>query len=200
MANLAGGREASRLVIRVRCAVVVLHVTGVAVSRNIDVVVVYVALGARHGRVRSSQREFRLTVIEGCWNPRSRVVAHFTLLGESYLRMIGVVGVLVVRQMTRHTRRVRQFVISVDVTLRTLQRGMSAGQSPSGFAVVKLRPRPGRRAVASVAGSGKSGLSMIWVRGAVVVLHVTGTASAAGQFVVPIHVALQARQVGVCSG
>jgi len=127
VANLASGRKSGRLVIRVRGAVVVLHVAGITVCGNVGVVVVHMALGARHGRVCSGQREFRLTVIEGCWNPRRRVVAHFTLLWESYLRMIGIVGLGVVSQMAGDTRRVRQFVISVDVTLRTLQRGMSTG-------------------------------------------------------------------------
>ena len=200
MASLASSWKSSRLVVRICGAVVVLHVTGVAVSRNIDVVVVHVALVAGHGRVRASERELRLIVIEGCGNPRRRVVAHFTLLRESYLCVIGVVGVVEVGQMTGHTRRVCQFVISVNVTLRTLQRGMGTRQSPSSLAMVELCPRPGRRAMASVAGSGKSRLRMIRIRGAVVILHVTGGTRAASELVIPVHVALRARQIGVRSG
>ena len=200
MASLASGRESSCLVVRVCGAVVILLVTGITIGGNVYVVVVHVALVAGHGLVCTSEGKFRLTVIEGRGYPRRRVMTHFTLLRESCLPVIGVVGLGVVRQMAGDTRRVRQFVISVDVALRTLQRRMRAGQSPSGLAVVELCPGPGRRAVASVAGSGESGLGMIWIRGAVVVLHVTGAASSTGQLVVPVHVALRARQTGVCSG
>ncbi len=113
--------------VRVRSVVVILLVTGITIRRNVYVVVVHVALIAGHGLVRSRERENRLTVIEGCGNPRCRVVAHFTLLRKSYLRMVGVVGVLEIRQVTGNTSGVRQLVISIDVTLRTLQCGMGAG-------------------------------------------------------------------------
>jgi hypothetical protein len=54
--------------------------------------------------------------------------------------------------------------------------------------------------VASVAGGGESRLGMIRICGAVVVLHVAGAADAAGQVIVPIHMALRARQIRVRSG
>jgi len=129
--------------VRVRGAVVVLLVAGVTVRGNVYVVVVYVALVAGYGLVRTSEGKNRFTVIEGCGNPRRRVVAHFTLLREAYLRMIRVVSFVVVRQVTGNASRVREFVVSVDVTLRTLQRGMGAGQRKAGTAVVKLCARPG---------------------------------------------------------
>ena len=143
MAGLASGRESSRFVVRVGGAVVVLLVTGITVRGNVFVVVVHMALIAGHGLVRAGQGELRFIVIKGCGNPRRRVVAHFTLLRESYLRMIGVIGLVVVRQVAGHASCVSQFVVTVDVTLRTLQRGMEAGQGPSGFAMVEPCPRPG---------------------------------------------------------
>jgi hypothetical protein len=54
--------------------------------------------------------------------------------------------------------------------------------------------------VTSVAGGGKSGQDMIWIGGGVVVLHVTAAARTAGQVVVPVYVALRARQIRVRSG
>lgn len=54
--------------------------------------------------------------------------------------------------------------------------------------------------MASVTGGGKSRLRMIRVGGGVVVLHVTGAASGPGQVIIPVHVALRARQIGVRSG
>lgn len=138
MAGLASGGESSSLVVRVRGVVVILLVTGITIRRNVYVIVVHMALVAGHGSVRTSEGENCFTVIKGCWNPRRRVVAHFTLLRKSYLRMVGVVGVLEIRQVTGNTSCVRQLVISIDVTLRTLQCGMGAGQRKAGAVVVEL--------------------------------------------------------------
>jgi len=142
MAGLASGGESSSLVVRVRGVVVILLVTGITIRRNVYVVVVHVALVAGHGLVRTSEGKNRFTVIKGCWNPRRRVVAHFTLLRKSYLHMVGVVGVLEIRQVTGNTNCVRQLVISIDVTLRTLQCGMGAGQRKACAVVVELCARP----------------------------------------------------------
>ena len=135
--------ESGRFVVWVGGVVVVFLVTRITIRGNVYVVVVHVALVAGHGRVRSGERENRFTVIEGCGNPSRRVMAHFTLLRKSYLRMVGVVGVLEISQVTGNTRRVRQFVVSIDMALRTLQRGMSAGQRKSDAVVVELCVRPG---------------------------------------------------------
>lgn len=99
--------------------------------------------------------------------------------------------------MTGHASRVGQFVVVVHVALRARQGGMRAGQRPSGFAVVELRPRPGRRAVARVTGGGESRRLMVRIGGVVVVIHVTGAASTAGQVVVAVHMALRAGESGV---
>jgi len=200
VANLASGRESSRLVIRVCGAVVVLLVTGITVRGNVYVVIVHVALDAGHGRVRPSKGETRLTVIEGCGDPRRRVVADFALLWKPCLRMIGVVGLVVVRQVTGDTRGVRQFVISIEVTLRALHRCMSAGQRKASTIVVELRSRPRNCGVTDRTIGRESSLPMIGVSGAVVILHVASTASATAQVVVAVDVTLRALQRCVPSG
>lgn len=200
MANLASGRESSRLVIRVCGAVVVLLVTGITVRGNVYVVIVHVALDAGHGRVRPSKGETRLTVIEGCGDPRRRVVADLALLWKPCLRMIGVVGLVVVRQVTGDTRGVRQFVISIEVTLRALHRCMSAGQRKASTIMVELRSRPRNCGVTDRTIGRESSLPMIGVSGAVVILHVASTASDTAQVVVAVDVTLRALQRCVPSG
>ena len=143
MAGLASGGESGSPVVRVRGVVVILLVTGITIRRNVYVVVVHMALVAGHGRVRTGEGELSLTMIERCGNPRSSVVTHFALLRKSYLRMVGVVGVLEIRQVTGNTSCVRQLVISIDVTLRTSQCGMGAGQQKAGSVMVELCARPG---------------------------------------------------------
>lgn len=54
--------------------------------------------------------------------------------------------------------------------------------------------------MAGVTGRGKSSLSMIGIGGVVVILHVTRGARATGKLIIPIHMALRARQSGVRSG
>lgn len=54
--------------------------------------------------------------------------------------------------------------------------------------------------MAGVAGRGKSCLGVIGIGGVVVILHVTRGARATSQLVVPIYMALRARQSGVRSG
>ena len=54
--------------------------------------------------------------------------------------------------------------------------------------------------MASVAGRGESSLGMIGIGGVVVILHVARGARSSGQFVIPVHMALRARQSGVRSG
>ncbi len=67
MTEHAVGREASRLVIRVRRVVVIRGVTSVAIGRQRRVVVVHVAISAlpRWNSMRPLQRERRVVVIEG---------------------------------------------------------------------------------------------------------------------------------------
>lgn len=73
--RLASGRESGRDMVRIVRVLVIRLVTRVAVGRQILVVVVYVAVAALHLRMRTSQRKWRLVVIEIGRDPCRRGVA-----------------------------------------------------------------------------------------------------------------------------
>jgi len=83
MARRAGRREPGRLVVRIRRGGILRLVTRIAIHRNRRVVVVHVAIGARHGRVCTRQWERCVVVVERGRYPRGRVVANIALLWEA---------------------------------------------------------------------------------------------------------------------
>jgi len=110
VAHGASVREACRNVIGIVRLVVLVLVTAVAVRRNAGVVVIQVAIRACHRSMRASQGKAGVVVIEGRRSPCCRVVAYVALLREPRRRVIRIVGLLVVRQVTRVTRGVGQVV------------------------------------------------------------------------------------------
>lgn len=93
-------------------------------------------------------------------------------LRESCLHVIGIGRGLVVSQMARHARSIRQVVVSVDVTLGTWSGHVSTGQREAGLAVIECGVSPRRRGVAGGAGRGYSGLCVIRIRGPLKIFHV----------------------------
>ena len=67
-------------------------------------------------------------MIKLSWLPSGRVVAHLARLRESLPGMVGIVGALVILQVTGNTTGVGQVVIVIDMALRARCRGMRAGQ------------------------------------------------------------------------
>jgi len=117
VAGQAGSRKSSRLMVGVGCAVVVLLVAGITVSRKVGVVIVHMARAAGHLKVRAGQRPAGGAVIELAIGPQDGVMTHLALLRESCRLMRRIVGVVVVGQMAGHTRCVGQFVVVIHVAL-----------------------------------------------------------------------------------
>ena len=59
-------------------------------------------------------------MIKLSWLPSRRVVAHLARLRESLLGMVGIVGALVILQVTGYARRAREVVVIIDVAITTL--------------------------------------------------------------------------------
>lgn len=148
VAGLAGGWETGSRVIRIRRGLVISLVTGEAASRNRGVVVVYVAIGAGHGRVLAGQRKRRVVVIKGGRNPCRRVMAYLALLRKSRLNVVRIGRSVEILQVAGGAGRAVQAVVAVHVALRTLQRHVHPGQGEAGRCVVESRVRPGRGRVA----------------------------------------------------
>ncbi len=91
-------------------------------------------------------------------------------------------------------------VVPVHVALRTLQRGMRAGQREPCGRVIERCPGPGDGRMAGIASSWKPGRRMIRIRRSLVVGHVAGRTSSSRQVVVPVHMTLRALQARMGAG
>src|SRR5437588_859448 len=120
MALLTGLREIGLNVTGVIRVLEVREVAGYASCAGQIVVSVDVALGALHSRMRASQGESGLGVIELCRLPCPSVVALLAGLRESLLHVVRIGRALEVLEVTGHARRCRQIVLPVNVTLAAL--------------------------------------------------------------------------------
>lgn len=202
VARLASGRETSGNVIRIGRAVVIGRVTAVTGSRQGRVVVVHVATGACHGRVRTRQRECGVVVIEAGIGPRGGAVAHVARGREADLRVVRIIGVVVIRLVAGDATGVRagQLVIAVHVALLASDRKVEAGQCPARRRVIERATAPVGRRMALVASGWEAGLNVIRIGGAVVIVLVTVDAGAARKLVVVVDVALRALQRSMGAG
>jgi len=160
VAQLAGLRESSGHMVRIRRTLEVRQVAGNA-RRTGDVVVAkfcVVAIRAlpRRNGVRARQGESRNVVIEGRVAPGDRVVAGFALGGESLVRYGGG-RIVVVVLMARNAKRAGQVVVVVDVAVGALpwRHRVCPGQREPRSAVIELRIQPVVSRVAGFAGRRK---------------------------------------------
>ena len=125
--------------------------------------------------------------------PCARRVAGFASLWETLLHVIRIRRALVILQVARHARGLRQVVVVVDVTIHAGARrdGMLPGQREASLRVIKLRRRPGTRCVTGFASLREALLDVVRVRRALVVLQVAGHASRLRQVVVVVDMAIR---------
>ena len=119
-------------------------------------------------------------------------MADFALLRESRRHVVGIRSPVEVCQVAAGASRAGQVVIAVDVTLRALHVGVGAGQWESCCGVIERRSIPRGGAVAGIACLRESGLYVIRIRGALVILQVARRTRSRGQTVISIHVTLRA--------
>ena len=97
-------------------------------------------------------------------------------LREACLHVIRVGRCLVILQMAGDACGIGQVVVSVDVALRARGGHVHSAQRETGLAVIECRVRPRRGVVASGAGRGNSGLHVVRVGRALVILLMAGDA------------------------
>ena len=169
VAYLALLREPGTDVIRVRRTLEILEMAAHTGRASQVVVVIDMALRAFERRVGASQREAGSRVIELRRHPRGCAVADFTGLRESLPNVIGIISVLVILQVTLHTRLRRQIEISIRVALVALQSCMRAGQGEAHQVVSECGRLPGRGGVARLASLRHSKRHVIRVAGLLIV-------------------------------
>lgn len=119
-------------------------------------------------------------------------MTHLALLRKSRLRVVGIRRAAEILQVARNTTGVGQVVVTVDMALRTLNRGVRAGEREPRGIVIKGCSRPGNRGVTGVASRGESALHVVRVGRSLEVLHVAGRAGPGVQAVVAVHMTLRA--------
>ena len=128
--------------------------------------------------------------------PGARRMADFASLRKSLLLVIRIVGVVVLRKVTRHAGRLCQIVVAVDMAVRTGSRWnrVQSRKRPSGGRVIEFAIGPGNRIVATRATRGEISPDVIDRSLRVIeIVLVTGHASRHRDVVVAIDVAIGAR-------
>lgn len=199
MARVARRGEPHLGVVRIVRVLVVLQVAGDA-CRIVELVIpIYVALLTSQRLMSSGKRETYIVVVKASRTPGGGVVTLFAGGGEPVLRMVRVVSVLIILEVTRNASRVAQLVVPVHVTLRALQGFVRSGEREPGAVMVEAgSPRTG--AMTGLAGCGEAGRNVIGILRPLVILHVAGGASRILQVVISVHVALRARRIRVRPG
>ena len=117
----------------------------------------------------AGQREDGVVVIEGRRLPHRGAVADLTLLRKLRRNVIRVGSSVEIVQVTRHACGVRRAQDHSLVTGRARQRGVRAGQRPTGCRMVEGRAGPIHRAVADRAVGGEADRDVIWIGGLLVI-------------------------------
>lgn len=150
VAESAVGGEACRDVIGIGGAGEILGVAGIAVERNRGVVVIDVALRARHGNVRPGQGELGGIVIETRSGPVGGAMAGFAGCRETTGRVRRGVGVVVIDLVAPNAIGGQRCVVVVDVARGASDSNVRPGERKLGRVVVKGRAGPVRCTVASL--------------------------------------------------
>ena len=98
-------------------------------------------------------------------------MAVFAGLRESRLHVVGIGRVLEILQVARNASRNGKVVVPVDVALGARRGHVRAGQREPGFGMIETRVRPRRSVVADSTGRGNTGLHMVGIGRALIVLH-----------------------------
>ena len=127
MARGAGRGESDGHVRRAVRPCVVCFVAGIAISGHRCVVVIYMALSARNGRMGARQRKCSCRMVEARRTPAAGSVAKRTIRWERGCDVIGSSGPGKVGLMAGVACCRRVYVVVVHVTLRACYRRMHSG-------------------------------------------------------------------------
>ena len=159
------------------------------------VIIVDVAIStcARRHSVQAGQSEASRGVIELAVGPLNSVVALLTGGRESGVRYWRG-RVVVIGLVTADARDIGDVVVVVDVAIGALARrnGMGSAERESRLGVIECRRLPGCSVMADVAGLSEAASHVIGIRGSLEILEMARNASAAGQIVVIVRMAIGA--------
>lgn len=173
VAGSAGLRKAGCCVVGTGGFLEIGQVTSHALLRRSRKHSIDVTLSARHGGMRSSQRESAQAVIERGALPVGGGVTTLATGGELTGLVIGIGRAIVVRQVASHALRRHPGEDSVRVALGALDGGVRPGQCEAGeLRVVEAGARPGVDVVTALAGDGQLRRHVVQRCGSLIVLKV----------------------------
>jgi len=200
VACCAGSGKSRSQVIGILNSRVIRLMARVAIGRNGGVVVGDMAGSAGHRSVGAGQRERCCRVIESRTGPVSRAVAKGTVHREACLHVIGICGLVEIRQVAAVAVSRHRGVVIIHVALRAGHRLVSTGERECSCRMVECRSGPVHGAVAERAVRWERGLRVIRISGLVVVRQVTAAADARRRRKIIADVALRTGRGGVSSG
>jgi len=197
VAHFALLRDASRRVIRIRGALVILHMTRNTRGRVEVVVSVHMTQTALHIDVRPGQRKRGLRMVKRGGLPSRSCVTHVAGLRDSGGKVIRIGRPLIVLHVARHARGRCQIEIGVGVTLIALQLGMSASQRETHRVVIEICRRPGRSGVTILASLRQSQSKVTGIVGLLKIRQVTAHTRRRRPFILSARVTGHAIQTRV---
>jgi hypothetical protein len=139
--------------------------------------------------VSTCQRKSRGGVVELRARPRAGAMASLTGCREASLHVVRIARTVEILLVAADTIRRRPLVLSVYVTLRTLQRHMCARQGKAGHrSVVEFGTLPSSCVVTLLAGLRESGSNVIRILGAREVLLMAADAIRRSTLILPANV------------
>ncbi len=167
VALLAVCRESGLHVVRIGCAVEVLHMARTAIRGRAHELVVDMALRAGDVEVSARQRELRKhVVIERRRIPAARIVASLTGRREAGLRVRRIICLVEIRHMAAYAASRRTYELPTRVAGCAIQRGVRSSEGESGeLQVIELCAHPVVHGVALVTTRGQIQLHVVQARG-----------------------------------
>lgn len=196
----AGCRVIRRGMIRIVGCLILRLMARIAVRGRAGIHIIDVAGGAGHGDMGARKREGGVVVVERSGAPCRCGVADITGLRVSARNVVGVGGVVEVRQVAGDAGCAQGGVLTVDVACGARQRDMRAGESPAGRGVVENRAEPVGGGVTERAILGESRGDVIRIGGLVEVGEMTPLALRRRIGELTVQMALRAGQSKVVAG
>ena len=167
MTLLAVCRESRLHVVRIGCAVEVLHMARAAIRGRAHELVVDMALCAGDVDVSARQRELRKhVVIERRRIPAARIVASLTGRREAGLGVRRIICLVEIRQMAANAGSRRTYELPTRVAGRAVQRGVRSSEGESSeLQVVELCAHPVVHGMALLTTRGQIQLHVVQTRG-----------------------------------
>ena len=196
----AGGRVIRRGMVWVVGGLVLRLMARIAVGGRASVHIIDVAGSAGHGYMGAGKGKRCVVVVERSGAPGRCGMADITGLRVAASDVVGVGGVVEVRQMAGDTSRGQGGILTIRMACGARQRKMRAGKSPTGLGVIENRAEPVGGGMAERAILGECRDDVIGIGGLVELGEMTPLALGRRSGELTVQMALRAGRTDVGAG